>query len=279
MEPLVSAEELAGLLAQPGSLVVIDVGYQLGQPGWGREQYLAGHIPGAHFVDVETELSSHRSDGTGGRHPLPEPEDFQRVMRRCGVDADSTVVVVDQETMLSAGRLWWLLRHHGHGAVRALNGGMRAWTGAGGVVSTVEPEAASGDFKANPGGLPTVDAEQIPALLAAGGRLVDVRAAERFRGDSEPIDPVAGHIPGATNLPASQLMAPDGGFLPVQVLRERLDGLRPGDAVSCGSGLTASQVLLAADAAGIADVALYPGSWSDWITDHSRPVATASRAT
>lgn len=279
MHTLVSAEELAGLLAQPVPVVVIDVRYQLGQPGWGREQYRAGHIPGAHFVDVETELSAHRPDGAGGRHPLPDAQDFQRVMRRCGVGADSTVVVVDQGTMLAAGRLWWLLRHHGHEAVRVLDGGMQAWSEAGGAVTTVAPQADSGDFVAVPGELPTVDAARIPALLAEGHRLVDVRAAERFRGDSEPIDPVAGHIPGAVNLPASALMAPDGGFLPVAALRELLSGLEAGDAVSCGSGLTASQVLLAAEAAGLRGLALYPGSWSDWITDPGRPVATAASAT
>ncbi|MEL4357511.1 MULTISPECIES: sulfurtransferase [unclassified Luteococcus] len=278
MNPLISARGLAQELADPRPPVVIDVSYQLGRPGWGREQYDAGHVPGAHFVDVETELSAHRPDG-GGRHPLPTPEAFQRVMRRCGVRLGRDVVVLDQGTMLAAGRLWWLLRHHGHDAVRVLDGGMAAWRRAGGAVTTEPTPEGAGDFVAGPGRLPTVDADQIPSALATGRRLFDVRAAERYAGLNEPIDPVAGHIPGAVNLPAGRLLAEGGGFAPVEVLRRELAEVRPGDILSCGSGLTASQVALACEAVGTRDVAIYPGSWSDWITEPTRPVVSEAAGT
>ncbi|MEL4506235.1 sulfurtransferase [Luteococcus sp. H138] len=279
MNPLISAPELAELLGGPTPPVVLDVHYQLGQPGWGREQYDAGHVPGAHFVDVETELSAHRPDGRGGRHPLPSAADFQSAMRRCGVTRTGVVVVLDQGSMLAAGRLWWLLRHHGQDYVRVLDGGMAAWLAGGGEVTTEPAPAGDGDFVAGPGRMPTVDADALPDELRRGRQLFDVRAPERYRGEAEPIDPVAGHIPGAQNLPASRLMSPEGGFLPVAELRRVLAQVRPGDVVSCGSGLTASQVALACEAAGTSAVAIYPGSWSDWITDPEHPVVTGASPT
>lgn len=248
---------------------LLDVRFWLNEPGRGREAWLAGHIPGAAFVDLDADLAGPGS----GRHPLPDPQRFQAAMRRCGVSASRTVVVYDQAQSLGAGRAWWLLTHFGHPDVRVLDGGFAAWERAGGEIETGEISVAPGDFVAGPGLLPTVDAAGIPSLIASGHRLVDVRAPERFRGETEPIDPVAGHIPGAVNLPATTLFRPDGRFLPQPELRAALSGVRPGDAVSCGSGITASQVLLALDAAGVPDVRLYPGSWSDWITDPARPIA------
>lgn len=283
MNPLITADELAELLAGPTPPVALDVRYQLGQPGWGREQYKAGHLSGAHFIDVETELSAHHPQGLGGRHPLPSAAALQTVLRRCGVHDDSTVVVLDQGTMLAAGRLWWLLRHHGssqgHESVRVLDGGMTAWLAAGGEVTTDPTPAGDGDVVLGPGRMPTVDADELPEALAQGHRLFDVRAAERFRGEVEPIDPVAGHIPGARNLPAASLLADAGGFLPVAELRCALAEVQPGDVLSCGSGLTASQVALACEAVGTAGVAIYPGSWSDWIIDPTRPVVTSTSGT
>ncbi len=266
---LVSAQNLRQLLDAGEPLTVLDARFWLTEPGRGHREYLAGHVPGASFVDVDADLA-----GPGeGRHPLPDPEHFAAAMRRCGVTASRPVVVLDQDVSLAAGRAWWLLRHFGHPDVRVLDGGFAAWVRSGGPVEVGEAHAAPGDFEPGPGVMPHVDADAIPALLAAGFKVVDVRAPKRFRGEVEPIDPVAGHIPGATNLPASTLFEPDGTFLPAARLRALLGELKAGDVVSCGSGITASQVLLACDEAGIQGVALYPGSWSGWISDPARPVA------
>ncbi|MGO4955719.1 sulfurtransferase [Luteococcus sp. Sow4_B9] len=277
---LICAEELRGLIASDAeSPLVVDVRYRLGQPDFGREQYRAGHIAGSVFVDVETGLSSPRSDREGGRHPLPGQEKFQAVMRRAGLHRNQPVVAVDAGDHLAAARLWWLLRHHGHPAVRVLDGGIPAWTAAGGelVPEAANPSdtdgAGEGDFVATAGRLPVVTADEIPGLLAAGRRLVDVRAAERFRGQREPIDPVAGHIPGAENRPAAELLAQSGGFVDRAELHRLLGDLREGDALSCGSGLTATQVMLAAEIAGVEGLSLYAGSWSDWITNGARGIA------
>ncbi|GAA1396740.1 sulfurtransferase [Luteococcus peritonei] len=273
MEPLLQADQLVELLDRQ-DLVLIDVRYRLGSPGWGREQYLAGHLPGAVFVDVDEELSAPvAADRVGGRHPLPAHADFQASMRRCGVRTDSHVVVCDQANSLAAARLWWLLRHHGHERVQVLDGGVEAWRAAGGELTTELPAPETGDVVAQPGRLPLATADELPGLMEQGRHVVDVRAAERFRGESEPIDPVAGHIPGALNLPATTLQQSDGRFLPPGELRQRLEVLRPGDVTSCGSGLTASQVQLGAAAAGIGGLVLYAGSWSDWVSDPTRPVA------
>ena len=274
MRPLITPDELSRLLGR-AELVLLDASYQLGRPGWGREQFRQAHLPGAVFVDVDTELAAPVAPGTvGGRHPLPDPAAFQAAMRRAGVGPDSHVVAYDQSGSLAAARLWWLLRHHGHDAVQVLDGGLAGWRRAGHPVTDQAAEPAPGSFTAAPGRLAVVDAEQVPGLLAGGHAVFDVRAPERFHGHSEPIDPVAGHIPGATNLPASGLQQADGSFLPPGELADRLARMRPGDAVSCGSGLTACQVQLAAASAGIEHLALYAGSWSDWISDPTRPVAT-----
>lgn len=270
---LISAAELRAALDAGTPLTVLDVRYYLPQPGRGKQEYDAGHIPGAVFVDTDTDLAAHAT-GPGGRHPLPTADAFGESMRAAGVSADVPVVVYDQQTSLSAGRAWWMLRNAGHPDVRVLDGGYAAWLAAGGAVSTYVPTPTPGTFAPAPDALPTIEAADIPDFLDAGHRLFDVRAAERFRGEVEPIDPVAGHIPGATNLPATSLFTENGRFKSAHELGELLAGVRPGDAVSCGSGITAAQVLVALDAAGIDGVALYPGSWSDWISDPNRPIAT-----
>lgn len=273
--PLVDAAQLAVLCEDPKT-VVVDVRHQLGAPAWGREQYRAGHIPGAHFVDVETELSGPVGDGRRGRHPLPEATDFEAVMRRCGIEQNSVVVALDQGDNLAAARLWWLLRHHGHQQVLVLDGGMEAWRRAGGGLTTVEPPSGAGSFTAVPGHLPVVGSDALPDLQARGHQLFDVRAPQRFRGELEPIDPLAGHIPGARNLPASLLAGAQGGFGMPEQLREVLAPAQAGDVLSCGSGLTASQVVLAASSIGLDGLVLHAGSWSEWISDPDRPIRTGT---
>ncbi len=268
----VTAADLRRRLEQGEPTTVLDVRYYLTEPGRGRREYLEGHIPGAAHVDLDTDLAA-PCTGPGGRHPLPSAAAFGEAMRRVGVRADRPVVVYDQLTSLAAGRAWWMLRDAGHPRVSVLDGGYAAWRAAGGNSEPGGSIPQPGDFEPGPGLLPRVEADDIRVLIETGHRLVDVRAAERFRGDVEPIDPIAGHIPGAVNLPAGSLFGDDGTLLPVDELRERLGPLRAGDAVSCGSGVTAAQVLWALDVAGVPGVALYAGSWSDWVSDQSRPVA------
>lgn len=274
---LITPIELAGLLSGDQPPSVLDATFYLTEPERGRAEYLAGHVPGAVFVSVDDDLSAPRADGIGGRHPLPPAEVFATAMRRAGVGSGRPVVVYDQKTPLSAARLWWMLVDAGHDDVRVLDGGMAAWTAAGMPVEPGEHEVAPGDFEAALGRLPLVGADDIPGLLAAGAQLWDVRAAERYRGDTEPIDRLAGHIPGARNLPATTLQRADGAFLSGDELAAACQEVAPGDIVSCGSGITACQALLACDAAGTRGVRLYAGSWSDWISDPSRPIATGDR--
>ncbi|MCD0451868.1 sulfurtransferase [Actinocorallia sp. API 0066] len=270
MRPLIDARSLARVRADA---VILDVRWRLAGPP-GRESYRAGHVPGAVFVDLDTELAG--PPGRGGRHPLPAPEAFQEAMRRAGVSRGSLVVVYDDADATSAARAWWCLRYFGHERVRVLDGGLNAWTRAGLPVETDERHPAPGDFTARPGCLPVVDADGA-AVLAKAGVLLDARAAERFRGEVEPVDPVAGHIPGAVNAPTWANVGGDGRFLAPGVLRERFAALGATDAadiaVYCGSGVTAAHEVLALTLAGV-PAALYPGSWSDWVRDPAHPVAT-----
>jgi thiosulfate/3-mercaptopyruvate sulfurtransferase len=273
---LLSASELASKLAGDRPPVVVDVSYNLGGPP-GREAYDAGHVPGAHFVDLDTELAG--PPGAGGRHPLPSATVVEAALRRCGVSADTAVVAYDQATSLSAARAWWTFRYFGLTDVRVLDGGFAAWTDAGGEVSVDEPADGAGDFSATPGGMPMLTADDA-AALAGRGVLLDVRAPERYAGETEPIDPVAGHIPGAISAPATALLEPDGRYRPAAELREHFAalGVTPGIEAGayCGSGVTAAQAAVALAEAGI-EAVVYVGSWSDWITDPSRPVATGSK--
>lgn len=272
MSTLFSAAELAAASPVP---VILDVRWQLGGPP-GLEDYRAGHIPGAVFTDLNADLAG--PPGKGGRHPLPATEDFQASMRRLGVSDGRPVVVYDGAASTAAARAWWLLRYFGHPDVRVLDGGYRAWAAAGQPSETGDsPAVPPGDFTARPGHLPLLDADGA-AALARSGLLLDARAGERYRGETEPVDPVAGHIPGAVSAPTTENVAADGTFLPPKKLAARFRALGAGTASEvgayCGSGVTAAHEVLALSLAGI-PAALYAGSWSEWITDPSRPVETS----
>lgn len=270
---LIDVPTLAAELASSRPPVLIDVRWNLvGPPG--RKEYEAGHLPGAVFADLDTELSGRR--GAAGRHPLPETGDFEALMRRLGVSHDSAVVVYDAADSVAASRAWWNLRYFGHENVRVLDGGYAAWVAAGRPVTRDEPAVEPGDFIARPGQLSILDADAA-AELAKNGVLVDVRAPERYRGEVEPIDPVAGRIPGAVNLPTSGNVGNDGRFLDVEILRNRFDaaGLanEPRVGTYCGSGVNAAHTAFAMTLAGLPTPAVFIGSWSHWITDPARPVA------
>ncbi|MFJ9952021.1 sulfurtransferase [Kitasatospora sp. NPDC091207] len=276
--PLVSVAGLREALASERPPVLLDVRWQLGGPP-GIEDYTAGHLPGAHFVALDTELAAPAGPpGRGGRHPLPDPEEFGAALRGLGVRADRPVVVYDGATSLAAARAWWLLRWAGHPDVRVLDGGFAAWQAAGLPVTTEVDAPEPGDFKPVPGQLPTVDGDGA-AALARTGLLLDARAGERYRGETEPIDPRAGHVPGALSAPTTENVGPDGRFRPAAELAERFRALGAGEretAVYCGSGVTAAHQILALAVAGL-PAALYPGSWSEWSSDGSRPVAVTEQ--
>jgi thiosulfate/3-mercaptopyruvate sulfurtransferase len=261
------------LVSDVSDATVLDVRWELGGPP-GRPQYLEGHIPGAAFVDLDASLSG--PPGDGGRHPMPSADVFGGAMRTAGVSGDRAVVVYDAGNAMAAARCWWLLRYFGHAQVFVLNGGFSGWRAAGRAIERGAVAIEPGDFVPHPGGMPLLDAAGA-ARVADAGLLLDARAPERFRGEVEPIDPVAGHIPGAVNLPAGSLVDAAGRFLPAGALRERFAaaGVRERVEVGayCGSGVSAAQEVLALSVAGFS-AGLYVGSWSDWIRDPSRPVAT-----
>jgi thiosulfate/3-mercaptopyruvate sulfurtransferase len=274
--PLIAPDELAALLGSGEPPALLDVRWRLGGPP-GRELYRAGHLPGAVFTDLDRDLAA--PPGAGGRHPVPAAGDFQAAMRRAGVRGEGLVVVYDDADSTAAARAWWLLRYFGHPLVRVLDGGFRAWSSAGLPVavgdSPGDTAAVPGDFTARPGHAQLLDADAA-AVLAATGLLLDARSAERYRGETEPVDPVAGHIPGAVSAPTAANVNPDGTFRPAAELAARFAALgaatgRPTGAY-CGSGVTAAHEVLALTLAGL-PAALYAGSWSEWITDPSRPVA------
>ncbi|MFF8957321.1 sulfurtransferase [Streptomyces sp. NPDC014894] len=269
-KPIISAAGLAEALAGPRPPVLLDVRYRLGGPH-GRPEYDAGHLPGAVFVDLDAELAA--PPGDGGRHPLPDTAEFGAAMRRAGVSADTPVVVYDGSQGWAAARAWWLLRWAGHRDVRVLDGGLAAWDGP---LETDSPAPPEGDFVPAPGALPLLGADGA-AELARSGLLLDARAGERYRGEVEPIDAVAGHIPGALSAPTTENLDADGRYLPAARLAERFEGLGavPGAEVGvyCGSGVSAAQQAVALELAGFVPV-LYAGSWSEWSRDPSRPIST-----
>ncbi len=264
--PLVSVSELRDLL---GRVSLLDIRYRTGAGPTGRRAYRAGHLPEAVYVDLDTALAA--APGAGGRHPMPETEVFQQAMRLAGVSHHTPVVVYDDWQSLAAGRCWWLLRYHGHPDVRILDGGLAAWVADGGVLERDAAAPTPGDFTASPGGMPVVEADAVPDV----GVLVDARAPERYRGESEPIDPVAGRIPGAVNVPTGRNLTDDGRFRPVDELRAiyaEVGAIAGADvAAYCGSGVTAVHDIVAMELVGVR-AALYPGSFSGWITDPARPV-------
>ncbi|WP_280381487.1 sulfurtransferase [Nocardia wallacei] len=268
---LISAEELRKVLSDSESRVhLLDVRWALGDPD-GPQHYLDGHIPGAVFVDLETELADPPSPARG-RHPLPELAHLQKCARSWGLRSGDPVVVYDATGGMAAARAWWLLRWAGVANVRILDGGLPAWERAGGDLATGgESDPAPGDVVLTPNNLPVTDAD---GAANWPGALLDARAGERYRGETEPVDPRAGHIPGAISAPTAENLRADGTFKSPEELRARFANLDSGDvAVYCGSGVTAAHEIAALAVAGI-DATLYPGSWSQWSNDPKRPVAT-----
>ena len=273
---LISTDELETRLGQP-DLVICDVRHDLARPrDWGKAQYDAGHIPGAVFVHLDHDLSAPMT-GRNGRHPLPTPETAAKTFGRLGITEDKQVVAYDQGGGAFAARLWWMLRWLGFDAVAVLDGGYAKWAAEARVVSTDPTTPTPGEFSINRV-TPTVSASGVMASLARQTLLLlDARAPERFRGEVEPIDPVAGHIPGARNRPYTQNLNADGTFKHPAFLRAEFEAVLDGvshDAVvhQCGSGVTACHNILAMEIAGINGTRLYPGSWSEWSADPSRPI-------
>lgn len=261
MTLLMSAAELQVALANAGAPRVLDVRWSLDQPDGSRD-FRAAHIPGAVYVSLEDELSA-KGDATDGRHPLPTREALQAAARGWGINNGDAVVVYDAGPALAAARAWWLLRHAGVADVRILDGGLAAWVAEGAPTEQGPVAPEFGDVELSWGGLPVIDVDEA-ADFPATGTLIDARAPERYRGEVEPIDPQAGHIPGAVNVPTAGNVGPDGRFLGGDELRARFAGLGEGPvAVYCGSGVTAAHEIAALEIAG-RKAALYPGSWSQW---------------
>lgn len=277
--PLISAAALANRKSRPG-LLVVDCRFELADPSRGRAEYLAGHIPGAVYAHLDEQLSAPRSAGTG-RHPLPSPAAFAQTLGYWGLEPGTAVVAYDQANGACAARLWWMLRARGHAQVQVLDGGMAAWRAAGLALETAVPVIPPTKVAQQPfNGV--LDSPQVQAGLAQGAiALVDARAADRFAGQNETLDPVAGHVPGSLNQPFSRNLGDDGRFLGVEKLRELWQptlaaaGTKPLVAM-CGSGITACHNLLALELMNQPAARLYPGSYSEWITDPSRPVATGA---
>jgi len=275
---LISAEQLQSLSTP---YMVFDCSFDLAQPDAGAQQYRSAHIPGAVYAHLDTALSAkHGPAASGGRHPLPNRETFAAWLGSIGFAPGMQAVVYDRNGVNYAGRLWWMLKWVGHANVAVLDGGLQAWQAAGGAVSAAEPPARS------PSNYPL--AQPLSALVATetvanqlgrpGQTILDARAAPRFRGEVEPLDPVAGHIPGALNRPFSHNLGPDGKFKPAAQLRAEFEALLAGrDPASvvhhCGSGVSANPNLIAMEIAGFGTTGLYAGSWSDWCSDPSRPFA------
>jgi thiosulfate/3-mercaptopyruvate sulfurtransferase len=287
---LISVDDLKERLGSDRPPVLLDVRWRLGGPP-GIEAYQDSHLPGAVFVDLDTCLAGPPGSGSGGRHPLPEPGVFEAAMRAAGLHEGQEVVAYDDVGSTIAARLWWLLRYFGHEQVVVLDGGLAAWTAAGQPVTAQIPRPAPGDFSVGRGGGMSVLDDDAAAKVARSGFLFDARAAERYRGEVEPVDPAAGHIPGAISAPATGNLTTEGTFLrPAELLARFVAlGLPPAGAAGaepgggaraepmagayCGSGVTAAQEVLALEIAG-QPAALYVGSWSAWSADPARPVAT-----
>jgi thiosulfate/3-mercaptopyruvate sulfurtransferase len=272
---LIDAVALRARLDAGAPIVLLDCGFDLADPAAGERAYAAGHLPGAVYVHLDRDLSGAKT-GRNGRHPLPDRAEFARRAGAWGIAPGVQAVAYDAQGGPYAARAWWLLRWLGHAASAVLDGGPAAWLEAGGASTTdIAPPPARPPYPAGAPAMPTIDA---PALLAVLGRrpVLDARAAERFRGEVEPLDPVAGHIPGALNRFFKDNLGPDGRFRPAAELRAAfaaLGGQPPQWVHQCGSGVTACHNLLAMEHAGLAGSALYAGSWSEWCADPARPVA------
>ncbi len=281
--PLIDVDSLAATLevetASSPAPTLLDVRWRLGGPP-GRNEYLAGHIPSAAFVDLDIDLCG--LPGAAGRHPLPDPALLQKALRAAGVTAQRPVVVYDGGDGQAASRAWWTLRWAGHPDVRVLDGGYPAWERAARSIAVGAVAHQPGDFEVRPGHRRVLDASAAAAQPATGV-LIDARARQRYRGEVEPIDPVPGHVPGARNVPLTDLVRPDGRLRSADELRARfaLVGISEGTktAAYCGSGVAAAHTVLALTVAGFADPGLYVGSWSHWVTDPSRPIAVGDETT
>ena len=276
---LIDATQLKGLLTV-SDYRLIDCRSDLMQPEKGRADYLAGHLPGAVYADLNVDLADPITD-TSGRHPLPDAERFRKTLEGWGISNDTQVVAYDYANSALAARLWWMLRWMGHERVAVLDGGIAAWSAAGGELQTTVPQFEETVFNATPKPEYVATTEEISAALAAGTEmnLVDAREAARFFAQTEPIDTVAGHVPGAINYPLSRNLNSDGtwrsGAELASVWRDVLDGRPIAPLIAmCGSGVTACHLVLSAQMAGLAEPRVYVGSWSEWIRDPARPVAT-----
>ena len=279
--PLITAATLAERLEGGTPTVLIDASFDLADPAAGERSYRDAHLPGAHYLHLDRDLADHAAASDGrfrGRHPLPTREAFAATLGHLGITPASSVVVYDRQGSMYAARAWWMLLWLGHRDVAVLDGGLAAWVAAGNAVSRDVP--APPDGPGYPSSAALVGSIGADALQAALGRvrLIDARAAERFRGDVEPLDPVAGHIPGALNRPFKDNLDAQGLFLDAAALRSAFAPVLAGHAPSkvvhqCGSGVTACHNLLAMEAAGLSGSVLYPGSWSEWCGDAARPVA------
>ena len=270
--PLSTAAELADDIGHD-DLVVVDCRFSLAEPDRGESEYLEGHVPGAVYAHLDRDLSGPMT-GTNGRHPLPSVDRMRDRFSSWGIDESARVVVYDTAGGQIAARLWWMLRFLGHDSVAVLDGGLQAWRASGGELGTGREERRRREFTPRPRDGMTVDAATLSAY-----RLLDARVGERFRGETEPLDPVAGHIPGARNHPTRANLDEEGRFLASDILRDRLgralEGTAPQTVVSyCGSGVTACHNLLAMEVAGLPGARLYPGSWSEWCSDSERAVET-----
>ncbi|MDB4915007.1 MAG: Sulfurtransferase [Gemmatimonadetes bacterium] len=275
---LISTDDLA---ANAGTFVIVDCRFALDDVEWGRREYSSGHIPGAAYAHLDTDLSSSRS-GTNGRHPLPDPSVLRDTFARLGISNGSQVVAYDQDNGMYASRLWWLLRWMGHDAVAVLDGGFAKWMAEGRPTSAGMERRERGQFTGAPRAEMLMSANDVSSVLGHDEwRLIDARAPERFRGDVEPLDRVAGHIPGAANHFFKQNLAADGTYKSPGQLHEALDaviGSAEHVVCYCGSGVTACHNLLALEHAGLPGARLYAGSWSEWSSDPARPVETLSSA-
>jgi thiosulfate/3-mercaptopyruvate sulfurtransferase len=279
---LIEPQELAASLDDP-DWAIIDCRFDLARPDWGAQAYAAGHIPHALYAHLDEDLSGPRGARTG-RHPLPQPATLAATFTRFGIDERVQVIAYDQGTGAFAARLWWLLRWLGHAQAAVLNGGFAAWQQGGFAVASATESRPPRPFRARPDMRAVVSGTEVAELLSSGALrsgqrlLVDARSADRFAGDNETLDAVAGHVPGARNHPFAANLDSHGRFLAPAQLRESweqtLRGGPPGEAIAmCGSGVTACHNLLALESAGLSGARLYAGSWSEWITDPAHPVA------
>ena len=274
---LISADDLRPLLASEPRRIVLDAGFDLAEPASGERNYAAGHLPGSLYVHLDRDLSAAKT-GTNGRHPLPDRAAFAQTVGRLGITPATQVVTLDRQGGMYAARLWWMLRWLGHAQVAVLDGGFAAWVAAGGEVSTAAVLATPAlPYPDRSSLVGSVDAAELARRI---GRtmVLDARSGERFRGEKEPIDRVAGRIPGALNRFHAANLAPGGRFKPAQELKREFEAALGGRAAtevihSCGSGVTACHNLLAMEHAGLVGSVLYPGSWSEWSADPGRPIA------